>query len=256
MKEDIQDLLIDYLSGELNDEQMTAVSRELQQSEDLRRQLEALRDLHQQVQDLPPMASPGPGLRRQFNALLDKEKRELATIPAIRPRQWGWIGIAASIVLLLGIFIGQNLTYRSLQKEQMQAMLTELEETKSQMAQLMQNRSTFGRIKAVSLTYEIPEVDSEIISNLAKLLNTDESPNVRLAAIEALQQLAERPHVKKLLVDALPLQHQPVVQIALINALVALNDPAAIPNLETLIDNPATLDKVRDEALLGKFKIM
>ena len=256
MREELQDLLIDYLSGELDDRQMTVVSRELQKSEELRRQLETLRNLHQQIQDLP-MVSPGPGLQKKFDKLLEQEKAKPATtVRNLYSRQWFWVGIAASIVLLLGIFIGQNLTYRSLHQQQMQAMQDELQETKFRMAQLMQNQSTFGRIKAVSLTYEIPEVDSEILLNLEKLLNTDESANVRLAALEALQQLANRPHARKILVDALPRQHQPVVQIALINALVELKDPTAIPNLEDLIADPGTLDKVRDEALLGKFKIM
>ncbi len=261
MKTEIEDLLIDYLSGELDDEEMRRISKDLQNSSELRAHLERLRNLQQAVIDLPTV-HPSNALHANFEAMLKREKEALArdqkilSISRSKTNRVLWMGIAASIILAIGIFIGRTLEFRSLHQEQMIAMQTELEKTKSNMEQLMQQQSTLNRIKAVSLTYELPEIDEEIIRNLEHLINTDESANVRLAALDALQQMANQPIVKEVLVNALLNQSQPVVQIALINALVELKETAAIPHLENLIENPAILDKVKDEALMGKFKIM
>jgi HEAT repeat protein len=164
--------------------------------------------------------------------------------------------IAAAIVLLIiGAGIGWQVSRSSQQTEQLAKLQAELNETKSVMLQLVQNDRTSSRIKAVNLTLEFGQPDPEIIASLDHLLKTDESPNVRLAAIDALVQFSRAEAARQALVEALPLQDKPVVQIALIHALIQIDDKSALPYLDQLIERDDVMDKVKDEARLGRFRL-
>ena len=142
------------------------------------------------------------------------------------------------------------------QKAQLAAIQEELFQTKNTMQQLMQQTSTSRRIKAVNITYDLEEADQEIIENLEYLLNRDESVNVRLTALDALSQFAQTsPAAKKVLITSIRHQDKPIVQTALIHTLVELEAKSALPFLDQLIEDKKTIDMVKDEAYLGKFKL-
>ncbi|QKG54632.1 HEAT repeat domain-containing protein [Hymenobacter sp. BRD67] len=62
---------------------------------------------------------------------------------------------------------------------------------------------------------------------------------------------AGRPRVGPALVEALPLQTDPNVQITLIDALVTLREKRAVPQLEELARQPEVLPAVRQQAESG-----
>ena len=250
--------LIDYLAGELNAEEVSALEQELIQSKALQEELEVLKAIHSEAIQLPEI-TPSPQLKVNFETLLAQEinqQEPTAKVVSMRSYHWLWRSVAAGVILFLGIFIGIKVNQFQVQKEQMAVLEEELKQTKLTMEALMQQTSTSRRIKAVNLTYDIPKADQEIINNLEYLLNRDESVNVRLTSLEALSQIAESSTAaRRVLIDAMRYQDKPIVQIALIQSLVELKAQNALPVFEKLIEDEQIPNLVKDEAHLGKFKL-
>ncbi len=256
MKDEAVAQLIDYLSGELGDAERQAIEEQLEQSPALQAKLEELRQLQAGLQALPVHPSP-TALHQDFQDLLEREiASKTSHFQATRHFLWLWQAAAAVVLLLLGIFIGRIVTLEENNQRELVAVQQELEVVKASMEELMQQSSTSRRIKAVNLTFDLPEVDEEVLDNLGYLLLNDESVNVRLAALEALERLATRPNVKRILVDALRHQDRPIVQIALINILAEIEAKAALPVLEEIINDESVPASVKDEAVYGRFKMM
>ena len=97
----------------------------------------------------------------------------------------------------------------------------------------------------------VVEPNDPAVLTLIHTLDTDPNPNVRLAACEALFRLRGDPRVGPALVEALPLQTDPNVQITLIETLVTLREKRAVPQLEQLSRQPEVLPAVRQQAESG-----
>lgn len=252
-----EEWLIDYLAGELDEEQTRLVEMELSQSETLQKKLEGLKDLMEEVEHLN-MVEPPIHMKVAFENILEQEKQALAESPKPKIRLiTSWRRIASIAAILgLGILIGAGSQYYFSQPNPTTIADRELEETKQQIKVLVAEKSTSKRIKAVNLSKDLPKIDQEIRDQLIYLMHKDKSSNVRLSAIEALIEIDPSTSTQQALVSALRIEEKPVVQIALIHAIVDLNIDEAIPTLEDLIKKENTLDKVKDEARLGQFKLM
>jgi HEAT repeat protein len=79
-------------------------------------------------------------------------------------------------------------------------------------------------------------------------VNHDENVNVRLSAVDAIAKFAKNPEVRRALVDSIPVQESPLVQGALIDLLVQLNDKDAVPMLRKLAQEKETDESVRQRA--------
>lgn len=249
-----EEQLIDYIAGELPDMEAKALAEELKTSPALQAQYEELSNLLGNLSQLPDR-TPGAQLQARFDQMLANAQASDTSIQMLPIRTWLPRIAAAIALLVVGAGIGWQLSWSNQQAEQLAKLQAELEETKSVMLQLVQNDRTSSRIKAVNLTQELGEPDPEIIAGLSQLLKTDESPNVRLAAIDALVQFSRAPEARQALKEALLLQDRPVVQIALIHALIRIDDKSARPYLDQLIEREDVLDKVKDEARLGRFRL-
>ena len=92
----------------------------------------------------------------------------------------------------------------------------------------------------------------EVLSALLETVNTDSSVNVRLAAVDALGSLRNSSVARRGLLNALPKQDDPLVQIAIIDALAAMREQSAAPALRELMSGQDVDENVRkraDEAL-------
>jgi HEAT repeat protein len=80
-------------------------------------------------------------------------------------------------------------------------------------------------------------------------VNHDSNVNVRLSAVEAIAtKFAKNPEVQRALVDSIPMQDSALVQVALIDLLVQLNDKDAVPALRKLTLAKDTDESVRQRA--------
>ena len=100
---------------------------------------------------------------------------------------------------------------------------------------LIENPSATERLRAVSYTNEMEQVDSKVIDALLTTLNNDDNVNVRLATLEALAELAQNPHVREGLVHSLTRQESPLVQVALADVMVKLQEKRSIKVFKQLL---------------------
>jgi HEAT repeat protein len=71
---------------------------------------------------------------------------------------------------------------------------------------------------------------------------------VRLAALDALSRHGNQPQVRNGLVETLQTQESPLVQVALIDALVEMRDTAAVRQLQRVRQDPNSNPAVRQRA--------
>jgi hypothetical protein len=100
---------------------------------------------------------------------------------------------------------------------------------------LLNDPSASQRIRAVSYSDEISNVNQKVIGALFTTLNEDPNVNVRLATLEALVKLAGEPKVREGLVRSIDLQESPLMQSAIADAMVTLQEKSSVPYLQKLL---------------------
>jgi HEAT repeats/Putative zinc-finger len=114
---------------------------------------------------------------------------------------------------------------------------------------LLQEQSPSARLRGVGYSYQISQPDQQVQQALLHAVNHDTNVNVRLSAVDALAKFAGNPEVRRALVDSVPMQDSPLVQISLIDLLVQLNERSATPALLRLTQDKNTDDAVRQRAV-------
>jgi HEAT repeat protein len=101
---------------------------------------------------------------------------------------------------------------------------------------LLQDPSASQRIRAVSYTDEISNVNLKVIDALFTTLNGDPNVNVRLSTLEALVKLSGEPRVREGLVRSIDLQDSPIIQSAIADAMVKLQEKSSVQSLQKLLN--------------------
>jgi hypothetical protein len=113
---------------------------------------------------------------------------------------------------------------------------------------MLEQQSPSARLQGVNYAYQMSQPDSQVEQALLHAVNNDQNINVRLSAVDALQKYAADPNVRRALVDAVSVQESPLVQVALIDLLVQLNDRDSAPALRNLARNASADEAVRQHA--------
>ncbi|WP_462253789.1 HEAT repeat domain-containing protein [Ekhidna sp.] len=238
MKEEITDeQLIAFLEGEENKE----LSDRIDQDAELAHRFNELKEMLGIIENVQEVEVP-PYIQANFQQALINEK--------IRGNRssWSWMQIAASVALLIvGFSIGKLAGGNSngelaLLKEEIQS-LREVTLTST-----LQRHSASERIMAVSQIEEKSTLNMELISTLISTLNSDESPNVRYAALQALEKFIGESEVRAELVKSLESQTDPLIQISLIAILVKAEERSAIAPLKDIIKNKEVSPEVKQQA--------
>ncbi len=143
------------------------------------------------------------------------------------------------IMLLIGWTLGFWITPNTNVNNQMSRMNEEMQQMKSMVMLTMLNQPMASdRLKAVGMIVSSSSInDSQIIESLLSALNTDKDANVRLVAAEALLALANNKNVRDGLIYSVKDQPSPMIQITLIDGLVAMNVRDAVPEFRDLIQD-------------------
>jgi hypothetical protein len=110
---------------------------------------------------------------------------------------------------------------------------------------LLNQESASERLKGVSLGAKSVGPDPEIAAALLFTLNHDGNVNVRLAALDALSRNLVDPVIRRDVIRALPVQKSPLVQVALVDLIVCINDAEARDVLRSAAQMPGLLPDVR-----------
>jgi HEAT repeat protein len=128
--------------------------------------------------------------------------------------------------------------------------------TRTLMLELMRADGSHDRMRAATTSLELDEADPTTIHRLGRMLRRDESTNVRLAALDALQRFGDTPAARDEMLAALGENPPPAVQIQLMETLVQLGERRVLPYLRNIMKTDSLPRQLRDRAELGTFKLI
>lgn len=256
--ENLDNLLIDYIDGKLNDSDKERIERELVNNANSYKRYEQLKKVIHEINKAGQL-SPTDKLKPNFDKLLKEEISPQSKSKTVFFRP-SWYQMAAAVALLIvGGGVGYLISNRQKHNVELTELRKEVELTRQHMlAQLGDNQSPSQRMLGVKAAYESVEEnnpDDEIVNVLVKRMNEDINSNVRLAAIDALSRFTHEEKVRSALIASLTKQIDPIVQLALIQLLVEMKEKKAIKSLQLIIDDDTSIPAVKDEAYAGLFKL-
>lgn len=121
---------------------------------------------------------------------------------------------------------------------------------------MLQQQSPSARLRGVTYSEQMARPDQQVEQALLFAVSHDTNVNVRLSAVDALQKYGGNPEVVRAMLDAIPVQESPMVQIALIDMLVQLNATNATPGLMKLSRDKQVAEVVQQRAAWAVQKMM
>ena len=115
------------------------------------------------------------------------------------------------------------------------------------MLSLLQNPSASQRMKAASYASESRTINPDILSALLTTLNNDPNVNVRLTTLDALTQYARNAAVREGLIQSILMQDSPLMQAALADVMLKLQEKRSIPSFKKLLQDKGLNDMVRSK---------
>ncbi|MEM6396121.1 MAG: hypothetical protein AAF741_07215 [Bacteroidota bacterium] len=236
--------LIDYLSGELEDSKIVALEKAVQNDESLHQRLEEYRGIYGWLNSQDKLISSyseDEFLRSAAHHLQNSSAESKS--PRLRILRYSAIAASILLVFSLGWWLGGS------------SVLTNTQDFASQWEELLEGERSSHRIAATRLIASQPNVDEALISRLGILLREDPSPNVRLAALEALATLGQYHYARQELIMSLEPNGPAAVQIQLIEILIELEETKILPRLHDWSQDLSLPQYLRDAAELGRFKL-
>lgn len=249
---DINNRLLEFLDGTLTKGDHSLFEQHLESCdnclEELRRTQQLMALMEQSPVEEPPME-----LDLKVSEMIKKEQQQMKKAPVTIHIHLNWRQIAAAVLIFVtGALAGKFLLTTNEQVKnpsQVVALQNEMDDMRQLlMFAMLRQDSPSERLKAVYFTEDINQFDDNVLSALFNTLNADENVNVRLAAANALLQHSHSAAVRQGLIEALEQQSEPLIQIVLIQSLVALKDKNVVPVVEQFIDNDAVHETVQTEA--------
>ncbi len=219
------------------------------------------KELWEQLGKLPT-PEPSKDVKIRFHAMLDTFKHEeeakkesrfeyilvyLKSFFTYKPAyNWAYATFLIIIGGMIGFFVKVPNNQEVTSQNEIKQLSSEVQEMKQMMMlSMLENPTATERLKAVSYTQELSTVDDKVIDALLTTLNSDPNENVRLVTVEALVELADNPKVRKGLVQSLMKQDSPLVQVALADAMVRLQEKSSVKQFKKLLQKEDLNDAVK-----------
>lgn len=251
-------LIPEYLSGQLAPAEKNLFEAQLETSADLRMEVEELRAVWEGLAHLPE-EQPSAEMRARFYQRLSdvnhgRRQSFRGEFAWWKPGLSGLVRQAAIAIILfgLGMYAGRSNREGHSQGQEIAEMHAQVQSLRTVVAlSLLDRQSATSRLEGVSWSSQVDRPDGELLAALLKTLNHDPNVNVRLSSLDALEKFSGNREVRKALVDSIPLQDSPLVQIALIDALVHARDNGAVTELKKLTSDGEVNVAVRQRARWG-----
>ena len=256
-------LLTLWLNDQLSEDERAEVDAHLAGCDACRQELTTSVHLWELMETIPT-PEPPPGTLIRFNAMLDAYKtsgiQEPSGGPGIISRlkqlftvQPGFAVAYSLLLVVAGIVLGHWLNAPAPvapadDKKQLEALAAQVSDMREMMMKsLLQNPSASERIRGVSYTSEITTVNPGVVDALLTTLNNDQNVNVRLMTLEALTHYASNPSVRAGLVESILQQESPLVQAALADVMLKLQEKNAVRPLKKLLQQKILNSLVRSK---------
>ena len=247
---DYRERFTSLLSDSINQKERSELEDHLAGCTECREQLEEARKIWELMGEIP-QPEPSASMKMGFDVMLNNYKQEIVKrrnpvgewMNKIR-EYWSLQAqprLAFSLLLVAAGLIGGYLLHQPGQSviaynTQIDSLSSQISKMKQvMMLSLLNDPSASERIRAVSYTEEISDVNMKVIGALFTTLNEDPNVNVRLATLEALVKLADEPKVREGLVRSIDLQDSPLMQTAIADAMVKLQEKSSVQPLQKLL---------------------
>lgn len=241
-KEQFEIWAIDYLRKDLTKPQVQEFDAFLEKNESFRIAFEELKNSWA-ILTLEEVPRPSEEMDTKFYGLLYSEKGNSKNINegySLLKSVFVWFRpqYAFGLMLLLlglvgGYFIKQDKDPTIVQSMEVEENLKTHEKL---VLTLLEQPSANQRLDGVSEANKIGKVDDKIVDALLKTLNGDPNVNVRLAAVESLTNYIENARVRQGLVQSIPYQESPIVQVTLANLMMALQERKSVEPFKKLLE--------------------
>lgn len=247
-QERIEELLVKYNEGQADPSEVKLIEQLLEEG---RIELDQLRVLNQLDEQIMKLEAPAPStdLDDRFYQMLKTMKAKNNSF------SWGsffsWPELApklalASVTLILGFLAGYLLFPSPSSNQEVSELKGEVLQMKEMMMlSLLEKESATERLKAVSLTNEMSSVSNKVTNALLQTLNNDENINVRLEALEALKPFVRDSRIRSELVRSIARQESPLVQVALADLMVELQEKSSVKELQKILKSDRTPQEVK-----------
>ncbi|WP_431163069.1 HEAT repeat domain-containing protein [Flagellimonas beolgyonensis] len=249
----IDELIPDYLDGSLKGEDLRKMEQHLAECPHCQKELEEMKQLFNAFGD-DQIEVPSERLKAQFEKVLETEKSNRGQVVQLQAQRkennWSntFLKVAASIALLVASFqMGSVFQQRKADKDIALLQEETLQMKQTAMLSLMENQSASKRIQGVSYIEEFESPDEAIIKALGNRLLYDENDNVRMSAFEALAKFTSSESVKNILIEALEKEKNPSIQVAIIQALVQIQEKKAVKPMQKLLDQEDTQPFIKEQ---------
>ncbi len=261
--EQVQDRLTDYLTGALVDASDIEVREHLTQCVACHAQATGLEQVWRDLGELAAMPADSDALRGRFVAMLEgyQQGHDAGQVTRLTPRR-GWLPAtwaqpltqiaAGGVLLLTGVLIGQAGMRTPEAVPDVPALRAELHDVRQMLSlSLLQQQWATERLRGVTSIGQLEDPGSEVVNALLDVLQHDPNVNVRLAVVDVLVRLADRQAVRAGTVEALGTADSPLVQIALIDLLVDIEEQRSVDVLKRLATDSQVDETVRTRAAEG-----
>ncbi len=250
---EFKELLTDYVLGNLSNSKSQELELFLKENPEYYTELEEasffLESMHEEIPE------PTAAMDVKFYTMLNSQKQKEEKVSFVYKLESLLQGntfkrVAYSLsILAIGFFLGKGLSNDAgISNPNIEKVKEETETVRSQLVlTLLDQPSANKRLQAVSEVNKLNKVTETILQALFKTLNNDENVNVRLSAIEALGNYTEYPLVREGLIASILKQDSPLVQIALADLMVLLQEKAAIKSFEKILDEEDTNESVKQK---------
>jgi len=243
MNEKYEELIAEYLNGELDEQEIAKVEALIASGEIDMIDFKAMEQLHNEL-EMISTPEPSSEMSSRFYAMLEDEK--VSAKPAFSfnlSEKLNELFVAltmprlayAFVLLVIGGFIGAQVGVNDSQINELTNQMQDMREM--MIVSMLEGASTTDRLRAVNISAELPIADEKAVRALLFTLNNDESVNVRVQTIEALKKWGGDENVREGLVNAIRVQNSDVVIIALADAMVELGVQNSKSEFENLIQN-------------------
>jgi hypothetical protein len=271
-------LLAEYWSQSLGEAEELAFEAHIAGCDPCRGESERLGAMWKSLALIPGSSrefEPGPNLRARFYETLGAYRQGLESAPrrslrdrilGLWPKRPEWQMASSFALLVIGLGVGYEMRPGGLvpianhdtgQGTELSQLRGEVSSMRQMVAlSLMQQQSAGERLRGVSYAYQVPASDTQVLSALLTAVNQDESVGVRLSAVDALHAFGASPVTREAIIQSIPKQDAPLVQIKLIDLLVDLREKEAVPELEKLVRDETKNESVREYAksAIGKLQ--
>lgn len=261
MEEQYMSLITDYIDGNLTADREREFRQYVKEGHIVMTEVEGIMQM-QGVIAAAEGPEPDKGMSEDFYTMLaDAKRANNQSSPgfldqlsqAFFTTLFGRMAFGISL-LVVGVLAGISFGGSSSTDEitVLTKQVAEMQET--MMFNMLGEESVTERLKGVQMSNELPRTNQKVTDALFMTLNGDESTNVRIAALQVLEGYADDPLIREGLINSISQQESPLMQVALAELMVELQERKSIDQFKQLLESENTPDEVKTtlEESIGK----